>query len=95
MKGIFCQIVLEVLVREGLGIEPNCLAELNRLIDRVLDRRGRELLMRETFVRAVADFEQFLARMVEEARATGAGRLHEGTFARARQRCGLIFWCEA
>lgn len=94
MRSLFMEIVLDAAATEGLGIASNCLNLVRQHIDEVISRHGQELREAATFARAYGDFQEFVARMIADARLKGYPELHEDTFLQARAQCGLIFWCE-
>jgi hypothetical protein len=94
MRALFIEAAIDIATREGLGIAGNCLALIRDRIDQVIVTHGQELRDRTTFAKAYGDFQEFISRMAREARQRGYDELHEDTFVAARERCGLIFWCE-
>jgi len=88
------RILMERLRSARLGIEPFCLQDLLRLIDQVEERVNARPDPVEASIQATTGFDQFLSRMIDEARRTNAQSLFEGTLAAARARCGILFWCE-
>ena len=88
------RILIERLRRARLGIEPFCLQDLLKLIDRVDERVNKRPDPVEAWIQAISGFDQFLSRMIDEAKRKNAQSLFEGTFAAARAQCGILFWCE-
>lgn len=94
MRSLFLGVLMDLAANEGLGIARDCLRLVRDEIDRVIAAHSRELADPATFSRAYADFQQFVARMVESAKRRSLRELHEPTFHDAKGECGLIFWCE-
>jgi hypothetical protein len=64
----------------GLGIEAGCLYHIDDLVSRVSQQHASDLRQRQTFAKAYADFEEFVSRMIVDAKAKRCSSLHEDTF---------------
>jgi hypothetical protein len=94
MRAIFLEALIDMTRAAGLGIEAVCLYHIDTLVSRVSIEHATKLQDRATFVKAYGDFEEFVARMIADARSKGYSSLHEDTFFEAQGKCGLIFWCQ-
>ena len=93
MRAIFFEALIDIVRAEGLGIASGCLYHIDQLVTDVSMQHASELRSRATFAKAYADFEEFVNRMVRDAKAKNYPELHEDTFFAAKSQCGLIFWC--
>lgn len=93
MRALFVEVLVEKLLRAGLGIAADCLHHFVDHVDFVVGQNAAQLLQREGFAQAYAELEEFVDRMIAAARVQGLSDLHEPTFFAALSQCGLIFWC--
>ena len=93
LRSIVLETLVEIALGEGLGIAANCLRLIEQMVNDVLKKHLSELSKPGILNHAFADFEEFVLRMVADARAKGLTELHEDTFSQAKSQCGLIFWC--
>jgi len=93
LRSIFLETLVEIALGEGLGITAKCLKLIEQMVNDVLKKHLSELSKPGVLNHAFADFEEFVLRMVADARAKGLTELHEDTFSQAKSQCGLIFWC--
>jgi hypothetical protein len=94
VREIFLQTLIDMTGSEGLRIEAGCLQYITDLVSHVSAEHASELRDRETYDRVYAGFQEFVSRMIADARSKGYSSLHEDTFFAARSKCGLVFWCE-
>jgi len=93
LRSIFLEALVDIAVAEGLGIAPGCLHAMWQMVGNVSQKDLSALSTHDALNKAFADFEEFVLRMVTDARSKGYQDLHEDTFAAAKSQCGLIFWC--
>lgn len=93
LRSTFLETLVEIAATEELGIAAGCLQAMNQMISDVSRNNLAELRNREMLNKAFADFEEFVLRMVADARQKGYSELHEDTFSAAKGQCGLVFWC--
>jgi hypothetical protein len=93
MRSIFIDVLIDKIRRENLGIAHGCLDHFVRHVDDVIQQNATKLQDRQNFAQAYAEMEEFVDRMIAEAKAAGSFELHEPNFFDAKAQCGLIFWC--
>ena len=93
MRAVFIDVLVDKLHQEGLGIASGCLHHFVDHVDAVIKDFSQELRDRAKFSQAYSELEEFVDRMIQDARSSGAGELHEPNFFQAKSQCGLIFWC--
>jgi hypothetical protein len=94
MRALFLEVLVDIAVQEGLGIAHNCLHLVRDHVDQTIQRHSGELMERDKFIRAYADYQEFVLRMARDAKSKNYQELHEDTYYAARTECGLIWWCE-
>lgn len=94
MRAMFLEALIDMTRSKGLGIEAGCLQYITDLVSGVSAKHAAKLRDRVTFTQAYADFQEFVSRMIADAQEKRYSSLHEDTFFAARDKCGLIFWCE-
>jgi hypothetical protein len=93
MRAIFIEVLIEKAKQANLGIAHGCLDHFVNHVDGVIKQNTTLLLDRKNFAQAYSELEEFVDRMIQAAKATGATELHEPNFFAAKAQCGLIFWC--
>lgn len=78
----------------GLGIEPGCAANLDRLVTYGVDQLNVQQASTGQIELAATNLGRLVEVMAEEARAQGESALHEWTLERAKARlCPLFPFC--
>lgn len=75
----------------GIGYEP--LKALMESVNIVSHDKSEELRT-VGLVKAFSELDEFIDRMVDSASHRGVNQVDLVDFEAAKERCGLIFWCE-